>query len=360
LLARVNKADWSASGVQVLDITSQYPHAEGDEYQFLRGWSGGFATGGYAYVTQAFVNVHPPTYSEQYRQGQWVVKVDESDFHTTSVLNVNDGKPPVQSVGPNDKVTHKIGLTDGTYGYVFGHGTPWVSRIHLSDFTTVDHVSASETGARYAGGFISRDYLYAFSFTNGIYRFVAVPAPAPTPPTMQSATGDPHLQNIHGERFDLMRSGKAVLIEIPRGQPFEKSWLTVEADAHRLGSQCADMYFQSVNITGAWADKVRAGGLAFTAGGSRDETLQAAQGWTSFGPLKLKVVHGRTSNGIKYLNFYIKHLSEAGAAVGGLLGEDDYTEAATPEKGCLKSMSLEKKASSHSDVGHTEAIASLA
>ena len=190
---------------------------------------------------------------------------------------------------------------------------------------------------------------------------IASPPMATTPaPPAASATGDPHLQNIHGERFDLMRSGKAVLIEIPRGQPFEKSWLTVEADAHRLGSQCADMYFQSVNITGAWADKVRAGGLAFTAAGSRDETLQAAQGWTSFGPLKLKVVHGRTSNGIKYLNFYIKHLSEAGAAVGGLLGEDDYTEAATPEKGCLKSMSLEKKASSHSDVGHTEAIASLA
>ncbi|CAK0897708.1 unnamed protein product [Prorocentrum cordatum] len=175
-----------------------------------------------------------------------------------------------------------------------------------------------------------------------------------------SATGDPHLQNIHGERFDLMRPGNAVLIQIPRGQPFEKSWLTVEADARRLGSQCADMYFQSLNITGAWADKVRAGGLTFTAGGSRDETLQAAQGWTRFGPLKLKVVHGSTSQGIAYLNFYVKHMREAGAAVGGLLGEDDYTEAATPEEGCLKSMSLEKKAISNSDVGRTEAIASLA
>ncbi|CAK0880679.1 unnamed protein product [Prorocentrum cordatum] len=34
-----------------------------------------------------------------------------------------------------------------------------------------------------------------------------------------SATGDPHLQNIHGERFDLMRPGNAVLIQIPRGEP---------------------------------------------------------------------------------------------------------------------------------------------
>ena len=60
------------------------------------------------------------------------------------------------------------------------------------------------------------------------------------------------------------------------------------------------------------------------------------------------------------MNFYAKHLKDAGAAVGGLLGEDDYTEAARPEEGCRKSMSLKKKVTSHSDVGHTEAIASLA
>jgi hypothetical protein len=189
---------------------------------------------------------------------------------------------------------------------------------------------------------------------------IAIVEAQPTPAPAASATGDPHLQNIHGERFDLMRPGKAVLMQIPRGQPSEKSWLTVEADARRLGAQCADMYFQSLNITGAWADKLRAGGLTFTAGGSRDETLEAAQGWTRLGPLKLKVVHGRTSEGIAYLNFYVKHLREAGAAVGGLLGEDDYTEAATPEKGCRKSISLDKKAISYSDIGRTEAIASLA
>jgi len=177
--------------------------------------------------------------------------------------------------------------------------------------------------------------------------------------TSASATGDPHLQNIHGERFDLMKPGKVVLIKVPRGQPVEKALLTVEADARRLGLQCADIYFQSLNVTGAWADKVRAGGLTFTAGGARDETLQIP-GWTRFGPLQLKVVHGRTSQGTEYLNFYVKHLRDAGAAVGGLLGEDDYTEAARPEEGCEKLMSLKKRVISNSDVGHTEAIASLA
>jgi len=181
----------------------------------------------------------------------------------------------------------------------------------------------------------------------------------PTTGTDASAMGDPHLQNIHGERFDLMKPSKVVLIQVPRGQPVENALLTVEADARRLGLQCADIYFQSLNVTGAWADKVRAGGLTFTAGGARDETLQIP-GWTRFGPLQLKVVHGRTSQGTEYLNFYVKHLREAGADVGGLLGEDDYTEAARPEEGCQKSISLKKKATSNSDVGHTEAIASLA
>merc|ERR1719382_208783 len=32
-----------------------------------------------------------------------------------------------------------------------------------------------------------------------------------------SAVGDPHLENVHGERFDLMKPGKHVLINIPRG-----------------------------------------------------------------------------------------------------------------------------------------------
>ena len=105
---------------------------------------------------------------------------------------------------------------------------------------------------------------------------------------------------------------------------------------------------------------MRAGGLTFTAGGSRNDTLQDAQGWMRFGPLKVKVVHGRTSQGSTYLNFYVKHLFEVDAAVGGLLGEDDHTEAATPERGCLKKISLHKKAISSSDVGRAEAIASLA
>jgi len=154
-----------------------------------------------------------------------------------------------------------------------------------------------------------------------------------------AATGDPHLQNVHGERFDLMKPGKHVLISIPRGWSAEDALLRVQADARRLGrsgAQCADMYFQEVNVTGSWAEAKEAGGYHYSASQShaKDST------WVSFGKVELKVVHGRTESGLLYLNVYVKHLGRAGFAVGGLLGEDDHKDAMTPPAACTKHTSL--------------------
>eukprot|EP00959_Pyramimonas_sp_CCMP1952_P066804 1394651-Pyramimonas_sp.AAC.1 len=141
-----------------------------------------------------------------------------------------------------------------------------------------------------------------------------------------AATGDPHLQNVHGERFDLMKPGKHVLIHIPRGRSIEDSLFRVEADARRLGGQCADMYFQELNVTGSWAEAKQAGGYHYTA----SQKVEKTPLWVAFGIVELKVVHGRTDNGLMYLNVYVKHLGRAGFPVGGLLGEDDHTYAMTP------------------------------
>ncbi|CAK0910297.1 unnamed protein product [Prorocentrum cordatum] len=137
-----------------------------------------------------------------------------------------------------------------------------------------------------------------------------------------------------------MRQGKVLLINIPRGKPVEDALLVAEADVRRMGAQCADMYFRRLNITGAWADEAHAGGLTFDA----KTAHEAGAGWTKFGPLELKVVRGRTDQGVPYLNFYAKHLGKAGFAVGGLLGEDDHTEAATPAAECGKQLSLARRA----------------
>jgi hypothetical protein len=151
-----------------------------------------------------------------------------------------------------------------------------------------------------------------------------------------SAVGDPHLQNVHGERFDLMKPGKHVLINIPRGVSAGDALLRVQADARRLGGQCADMYFQELNVTGSWAEAKQAGGYHYSVSQPDVETPE----WIAFGQVGLKVVHGRTVSGLSYLNVYVKHLARTGFAVGGLLGEDDHEDVITPPAGCDRSMSL--------------------
>ena len=151
-----------------------------------------------------------------------------------------------------------------------------------------------------------------------------------------AATGDPHLQNVHGERFDLMKPGKHVLINIPRGVGAEKSLLRVQADARQLGGQCADMYFQELNVTGSWAEAKQVGGYHYSVSQRDVETPE----WVAFGKVGLKVVHGRTDSGLSYLNVYVKHLGRAGYPVGGLLGEDDHEDVVTPLEECAKRLSL--------------------
>ncbi|CAK0838711.1 unnamed protein product, partial [Prorocentrum cordatum] len=168
---------------------------------------------------------------------------------------------------------------------------------------------------------------------------VAPTAPPTAAPPLATAIGDPHLQNIHGERFDLMTTGTVLLISVPRGKRVEDALLAVQADARRLGGHCSDMYFQTVNITGVWADKLQAGGFTFDAQGVQSHKVPQ---WTKLGPVEVKVVRGRTEKGIKHLNFFVKHLGDAGFAVGGLLGEDDHADAARIPEGCQIRMSLRK------------------
>jgi hypothetical protein len=150
-----------------------------------------------------------------------------------------------------------------------------------------------------------------------------------------SATGDPHLANVLGQRFDLMKPGNHVLVNIPRGRN-KNVLLRVQADARQLGGQCADMYFQELNITGDWVNAKAGGDLRFHAQGVHDEHPK----WLKFGRVDVKVVHGLTLDGFQYLNFYVRHLGHAGFAVGGLLGEDDHGEAATPSEACAHRASL--------------------
>jgi hypothetical protein len=169
-----------------------------------------------------------------------------------------------------------------------------------------------------------------------LFDWTGDPPTPPTPPA--SATGDPHLQNIHGERFDLMKPGKHVLINIPRGTGADSAMLRVQADALRLGTNCGDLYFEELNVTGSWAEAKQAGGYHYSVS-QRDATSSE---WVTFGKVALKVVIGHTAKDVQYLNVFAKHLGQAGFAVGGLLGEDDHEDASTPPEACVKRMSLNK------------------
>ncbi|CAK0888115.1 unnamed protein product [Prorocentrum cordatum] len=135
-----------------------------------------------------------------------------------------------------------------------------------------------------------------------------------------------------------MKPGRHVLINIPRGELAEKALLRVQADARRISGQCTDMYFQAVSVTGAWAGASAklAGGLRYCA---QDAGGKQAR-WRRFGPVQLKIAHGRAQEGTKYLNLYVKSLGRAGFAVGGLLGEDDHSQGQVPPEECHHSVAM--------------------
>jgi len=162
------------------------------------------------------------------------------------------------------------------------------------------------------------------------------------------------MKNVMGERFDLMKAGQHVLISVPRGASAEGALLRVQADARRLGKKCSDMYFQEINITGSWAEESHYGGFRFLSYRPEDRS-----DWMVFGPIQMKVTHAHTVSGLQYLNFHVKHLSHAGFAIGGLLGEDDHKDAATPSGSCVNHISLAAVPADNGD-GGSNAEASLA
>ncbi|CAK0858375.1 unnamed protein product [Prorocentrum cordatum] len=60
------------------------------------------------------------------------------------------------------------------------------------------------------------------------------PTPARTPAAIAAAVGDPHLVNIHGERFDLLKDGSHLLVEVPQFAAESATLLAVAAVAQPL------------------------------------------------------------------------------------------------------------------------------
>jgi hypothetical protein len=166
---------------------------------------------------------------------------------------------------------------------------------------------------------------------------VDVSPPSTSHVVTAAATGDPHMVNMRGQRFDIMQAGAHVLLRIPRGAVAETSLLAAEAYAERSGPACSELYFKSLNLTGRWADELRSGGFQFFAGAP---SAHRRAGWLHIRSVDVKVRWGRTGDGVEYLNLFFRHLGSVGFPVGGLLGEDDHSQAATESPHCVRSLSL--------------------
>lgn len=172
------------------------------------------------------------------------------------------------------------------------------------------------------------------------------PAPTPAPPSggisgtggssMVTATGDPHMTTILGARFDIVRPGNYTFLHIPQSSNEEDALVHVRAHVKHEGVACLDMYIAELHMHGHWVDDLEYGGMHFFA----NEGPEGAGDWMTFGQLDLKVVHGRTSGGVRYLNLLARHLKKVPYPIGGILGLDDFTHAATPEDECKKKMTL--------------------
>merc|ERR1712194_868073 len=168
--------------------------------------------------------------------------------------------------GYGENVCSDATLVGGHY-FATGYADPWYTTWTKTAGTTV----ASGSFTVLASGYdtLAENYLHAVVAHAGSGARIGcgVLGGASSSPF---ATGDPHLQNVHGERFDLMKPGKHLLIQIPR-KSSQNTLLRVDAEAQRMGGQCTDMYFQELNITGAWAEAKQTGGFHYHAEGFHSE-----------------------------------------------------------------------------------------
>lgn len=68
-----------------------------------------------------------------------------------------------------------------------------------------------------------------------------------------SAAPDPHMTNLAGDRFDVLRPGTYTLIELPRGAPPGSHRLFVSARIDQMLDQCQKngLYVQDLNVSGS-------------------------------------------------------------------------------------------------------------
>mmetsp|Transcript_96652 Transcript_96652/g.301530 ORF Transcript_96652/g.301530 Transcript_96652/m.301530 type:complete len:423 (+) Transcript_96652:66-1334(+) len=189
-----------------------------------------------------------------------------------------------------------------------------------------------------------------------------------------SAVDDPHLVNIQGQRFDVLQPRNHTLLQIPRGATTADTLLRIDATMTNFESNCAELYIRTLHATGRWANETTGGPLTFHAGDDGlgrlgSSGIMLATGdvrpvtqirsasprgvkWIQDGPREKGIIsrvainfgptravidwrkkQGKGAN-IVYLNLRVLRLGLANKSIGGLLGLDDHSFAASMPEEC--------------------------
>lgn len=166
------------------------------------------------------------------------------------------------------------------------------------------------------------------------------------------ATGDPHMVNLLGQKFDLVERGHQVLINIPQGASPSKALLRVDALVSG-GANCNLTFIRGVNMSGAWVNdrKGDVNGYQYYAApwGSPHKKWRVHQ--HEFGPVRIKVTFGKTFVGMTYFNLHFFGLQNVEMPVGGLLGIDDHANAASMAR-CAETL----RDMRYTNMSYTEAV----
>jgi hypothetical protein len=187
---------------------------------------------------------------------------------------------------------------------------------------------------------------------------LAEPLAAPPAEPLASASGDPHLSNTRGERFDIYKSGRMEFLRVPYDSAAIDANFTVLATIEAVKEsihQCDESrYITSLLFGGAWLEDrllriaMQNGQMEVLLGGVQVKPSADARPIGKMVQLQMpeeNQVHvgvggmwidvSRDLQPVHYfLNMQARSLATSGYRIGGLLGEDDHVAVSTPPPGC--------------------------
>lgn len=176
-----------------------------------------------------------------------------------------------------------------------------------------------------------------------------------------SVSGDPHVINMNGKRFDIFSSGLWELVRLPRATHPSDADLTIDAIMSLVAAKpCSPTVIKEFVIGGKslggrnfritaheQGPRVTLDGNTLAATCKSEDCSWAAVGpsfsWKTGATGTISVSHGKlvaafsqqtSVSGYQFLNLHVTGLSSYGDDAGGLLGVDEYTGKALPPPEC--------------------------